>query len=292
MKSRPPKVFLGLDCPLICEHKTAPLWTDPNGTLHNHDGYELFLFLEGCVTFFSERGGFSLEPGSLLLIPPHIFHRAELKKTACCDRFVINVREELMKEISTSASNLASCFSPEGAPALTLLRPDADTFRELVRTAGTLECCLRKKQFGDDVLANACLVQFMVTANRILPCRDALPSTSLMPAVVSETFAYIEHHLSEDITLSGLAAQLHHNGDYISRCFKKTAGISLQQFIITKRLAVAQRLLREGRTPGEACRLSGFRNYCNFSRTFSGHTGCSPGKYRSSYQIPKHFPAQ
>lgn len=80
MKSIPPKVFLGLDCPLICEHKTAPLWTDPNGTLHNHDGYELFLFLDGCVTFFSEHGGFSLEPGSLLLIPPHMFHRAEQKK--------------------------------------------------------------------------------------------------------------------------------------------------------------------------------------------------------------------
>lgn len=292
MKSRPPKVFLGLDCPLICEHKTAPLWTDPNGTLHNHDGYELFLFLDGCVTFFGERGGFSLEPGSLLLIPPHMFHRAELKKTACCDRFVINIREELIKELSTAASNLAACFSPEGEPALTLLLPDADTFRGLVRTADALERCLQKKQFGDDVLANACLVQFMVTANRILPCRAPLPSAALLPPVVSGTFAYIEQQLPGDITLSGLAAQLHHNGDYISRCFKKATGISLQQFIITKRLAIAQRLLREGITPGEACRLSGFRDYCNFSRTFSGHTGCSPREYGSSYQIPKHFPAQ
>lgn len=190
-----------------------------------------------------------------------------------------------MKELSTGASNLAACFSPEGESSLTLLRPDADTFRGLVRTADALERCLKKKQFGDDVLANACLVQFMVTANRILPCRDILPSAALMPPVVSETFAYIEHHLLEDITLSGLAEQLHHNGDYISRCFKRQPASLCSSSLLQNGLPSHSAFcVREKRREKHAA----FRAFV-ITATSPARFPCMPDALQGNTEIPTRF---
>ena len=103
----------------------------------------------------------------------------------------------------------------------------------------------------------------------------------IMPDFLAETFSYIEDHLCEEITLKQLAEHVHHNGTYLSRCFKKLSGASLTQYILAKRIALAQKLLREGCSPNDACFQSGFNNYSNFSRTFSKQAGCSPRQYQS-----------
>jgi YesN/AraC family two-component response regulator len=98
--------------------------------------------------------------------------------------------------------------------------------------------------------------------------------------IVTKIFSYIEAHYREKFSIKHLADELHHNADYLTRCFKKTTGCSIQQFVIAKRVNLAQKLLREGNTPLDACYLSGFENYSNFSRTFTKHTGISPKKYQ------------
>jgi len=273
------KVFSKLDLPFLCEHKTSVLPAASSGIFHNHDGYELLLFLEGEAIFFSEEVCFSPKRGDLILIPPFTFHRVEQKEQSPYDRVLLNLREELLQELSSDITDLSTCFSPAGYRSLSTLHLSENTLTELLQLTGSLEHCLYTNHFGNDVLAKSYLVQFMVLLNRMVPQRNTAACPELMPLIVSNTFAYIEAHLLEEITLSALAKSLHHNGDYISRCFKHATGLSLQQFIITKRLTLAQKLLRKGLSPGDACEQSGFHNYCNFSRTFSKHIGCSPRQY-------------
>ena len=101
-----------------------------------------------------------------------------------------------------------------------------------------------------------------------------------MPGLVMETFNYIENHLTEEITLKCLEENLHYNGTYISRRFKRITGISLQNFIIAKKVMLSCKLLREGVSPCNACEMTGFNSYSNFSRTFSKQVGMSPKKYQ------------
>ncbi len=56
-----------------------------------------------------------------------------------------------------------------------------------------------------------------------------------MPKLVMRTFQYIDDHLTEEINLSTLEKELHYNGTYISRYFKKITGITLQQYIIAQK---------------------------------------------------------
>ena len=56
-------------------------------------------------------------------------------------------------------------------------------------------------------------------------------------------------------------------------------GMTLREYIISRRVEYAKKLLSEGKNVSEACELSGFGDYSNFIRTFTLIAGTSPGKY-------------
>lgn len=64
-----------------------------------------------------------------------------------------------------------------------------------------------------------------------------------MPRLIQDTMMYIEEHLAEEITLSDLSAVFFHNGTYISRCFKGVTGLTISQYILYKRISLAQKYL-------------------------------------------------
>ena len=86
------------------------------------------------------------------------------------------------------------------------------------------------------------------------------------------------------MTTTAIAKDLGFKSDYLSRIFKSFTGASLQHFILIKKINYAQKLLNQGKTATEACYLSGFNNYSNFSRSFSNITGKSPGKFQKLHQ--------
>ena len=49
--------------------------TNANFQLHNHNDYEILLFLEGDARYIVEDNIYTLEPGDLILIRKHEFHR-------------------------------------------------------------------------------------------------------------------------------------------------------------------------------------------------------------------------
>ena len=104
-----------------------------------------------------------------------------------------------------------------------------------------------------------------------------------MPPLIRGTMHYIEEHLTEPISLADLSAAFYHNGTYISRYFKSITGLSISQYILYKRISLSQKLLKEGLPLTEACLMSGFNNYSNFSRTFTQQVGCSPKKYQNMF---------
>ena len=95
---------------------------------------------------------------------------------------------------------------------------------------------------------------------------------------------YICDNLHNDISLESIAEVAKLNPCYLSRIFKSFTGASLQHFILIKKINYAQKLLNQGKTATEACYLSGFNIYSNFSRSFSNITGKSPGKFQKLHQ--------
>ncbi len=264
---------------LICECKTAEI-TAFNFLLQSHDSFELFLFLEGEMVFYTEDSVRKIKRGDLVCIPPYTFHRGELQTPELYTRIVININPELLLEYSTDKTNLAAFFHQNAAERLFYYHLTEEEISQYQSYAFLLEKVLRFENFGDDVLAEAYIKQILVMLNR-MPGIPMLPEYLGKTAkLVSDTFSYIEEHITEKIRLNDIADYLHYDRSYISKSFKKIIGVSVQQYIIIKRVAMAQQFLRKGYAPHDVCFMTGFNNYSHFSRTFLNHVGYSPKQYQ------------
>ena len=276
--------FTALESDILCECKTITEPIDPSKDIHNHDGHEILLVLDGSMNLYTEFGGIKLQHGNLICIHEFDFHRGELITKEKYDRIVINVKGLVLKQISSQMTDLESCFQKHPSIPLNVIQLTKEEISTFESCARSLQQSLSGKNMGDDLLIDAYLKQIMVMVNRHFLSHEIPVHTEIMPSLVVETFKYIENHLSEEITLKKLEDHIHHNGTYISRCFKKITGISLQQFIITKKIAVSCKLLREGHLPCDVCYMTGFNNYSNYSRTFSKYIGLSPKQYQMEHR--------
>lgn len=275
------KILNILDAEIICEYKNAECPISESLIFHNHDGYEIYLFLGGNVNYYTESSGKKLERGDLILTSPYAFHGCVPINPNQYNRIVINIRESAFHSLCSQETNLSECFLRASSSELNLLCLGENDIHSFTETALSLQAELQKYSWGNDIMIRALLQQCLVMINRKIVSSQPQEYMGIMPDFLAETFSYIDKHLNEEITLQQLANHVHHNETYLSRCFKNISGTSPYHYILAKRITLAQQLLREGHSPNDACELSGFNNYSNFSRFFSKQTGYSPRQYQS-----------
>ncbi len=92
---------------------------------------------------------------------------------------------------------------------------------------------------------------------------------------------YIDENLASDLSLSTLSQRYFYNSSYFSRAFKKQFGMSLTEYIGSRRIAFAAKLLRETHlTVSEIAQKVGYSSKSSFYRAFTKTTGKSPSDYR------------
>ncbi len=97
---------------------------------------------------------------------------------------------------------------------------------------------------------------------------------------------YIQHHLSEPITVEAIAKELYLSRPYLSRRFIEETGESLTDFILKEKTEEAKRLLRySDKTLTAISDYPGFSSPGHFSRVFRKYAACPPSKYRDRYLL-------
>ena len=268
---------------ITCTHKTsfAGVTTD----YHSHGNYEIYLLLNGETNYYFDQHGYHMTRGKGIFIRPAVFHRLEYLSEDIYERINIHIRASYFKTLNMGGTDLGEIIaggegSNRGYAVFTLPENQIGPF---VKKSHELEKALRMEQYGDEILADCLVRQLLVDINRILRTREQPEAPSIsMPPIVSDLTAYIHEQLTNDLSIETLAAIFHHNGHYISMRFKECMGISLQQYIICKRLDAAKQYLSAGYPLIKACEWSGFSDYSNFAKTFTKYTGVSPKKYQKS----------
>ncbi|UQZ35493.1 DNA-binding response regulator [Paenibacillus sp. PK3_47] len=88
-----------------------------------------------------------------------------------------------------------------------------------------------------------------------------------------------------DLTREAVAHHVFLNPDYLDRLFKKETGHSITEFIVSRRMLLAQDLLAKTDLPvGTIASRTGYTNLAHFSRRFKQVVGMNPKDYRSNHK--------
>lgn len=97
----------------------------------------------------------------------------------------------------------------------------------------------------------------------------------------NKVMGYIDANYMNEISIGQIADDLNINRKYLARVFKEKTNMTMQQYLIKKRMHEAKKLLRAGYNVEEAAFMTGYTDSFAFSKIFKKIYGNSPVNYKS-----------
>ena len=89
----------------------------------------------------------------------------------------------------------------------------------------------------------------------------------------------LDARLLDALTLDQAADLLHAHPTHLVRAFSAAFGIAPHQYVTSRRVDLARRLLLDGRPPGEVATAAGFYDQAHLTRHFKRVVGSTPARY-------------
>ncbi len=241
---------------------------------HYHDFHKVIIFLSGKAAYHIEGKSYYLKPWDILLVNRHAIHKPEIDFSVPYERFVLWIRDDI------KSTELLRCFQKAIDRSYNLIRLDSDTQEKLKQLLYELEAALKDEKFGSDLLGSALFAQFMVYVNRIFLEKQYIYDTRSYSSdsQIEELLRYINHNLTEDLSIETLARKYYLSKYHMMRKFKEETGYTIHNYIISKRLLLARTKISEGTPILKAAQLSGFSDYTTFSRAYKKQFGIAPSQ--------------
>ncbi|MDO5392707.1 MAG: AraC family transcriptional regulator [Eubacteriales bacterium] len=256
-------------------------------SLHAHDHYEFYFFLEGRVTYRLGSRTYRLEPGDYLLIPPGVEHNAEtVSPNTPYRRFVLWLSPSFFRSLcEQDPEGYGYAFHYAAANGGCHFRPDYVTMQEIL---GLLMEMLEEQNHVRPfrgLSLHLKLLSFLVFLNRLTHEQLNEISPSYENALYLSVCDYINQHLDETLSLDQIASFFYVSKYHIAHVFKDNMGISLHQYILKKRLHACKNAILTGMAFAKIYEQYGFHDYTVFYRAFKKEYGMSPTEYKEQHSM-------
>ena len=146
---------------------------------------------------------------------------------------------------------------------------------ELVKQADEIIDAARSTSPAE-VLINRCrMTMFLVRLMGLLKNSVTSASESI-PHRMNDLIRYINQNAAQPLSIDQLGQVFELSRSALMHDFKDYTGMSIYQYILTRRVILAQQLIQQGAKPNQACEQCGFTDYTSFYRAFKSEYGISP----------------
>ena len=235
--------------------------------LHWHSYFEIEIILSGAGKYVINDVEHDIEKNNVFFLTPTDFHSLELSE----ETKLINISfdEECVDE-----RDIASLLFSGTRKAYSF---DHEEHERIVMAARLLshecdsggECTIQLLKY---------LLQCIIRKNTVT--YDAAPVKNEHYRGIKKAIVFLELHFKDDVTLADAAKEAGYHPTYFSELFKKVTGESFTESLTRLRISYAKMLLANGISATDACFMSGFRSFSNFTATFKKLCKISPGQYK------------
>ena len=231
--------------------------------IHIHSECEVYINMSGDVSFVVEDSIYPVKYGDIIVTRPfeyhHCIHHSNKLHRHFWILFSCKGNEQLFGRFFDRAAGRDNL--------LTLCAHDTNELMELCHRMADNTNCLKHLDFFKfiELLQNASV---------------SAPDTTYYPQDITYAIRYINLHFDESLSVADIAKDAGVSINTLERHFLKAVSLTPTEYIQSKRLANAAKLLSLNYSVTDASQLSGFPDYSGFIALFKKHYGVTPLKYK------------
>ena len=266
--------FRTLTVPDVCGYKVKYYYSNKvseenprNWTPHIHDTLEVYILVEGDVSFSVETSHYKLSPGDVIITKPNELHNCILNSRS--------IHRHLCFWFDTAASFIFEEFLRHDFGKGNLLRPDKEAKARLEEIYDRL---MTAKEEGDSYSEFYLTLEILGILRKFISTDDV--GGAELPSVMKEILLDINRNLKSIKNLDYFTAKYFLSQSTLYRMFKVYLNTTPKLYIETKKLAFSRKLLKDGLSVGEASVEAGFLDVSNFIRLVKRRFGVTPREYK------------
>lgn len=251
-------------------------------TSHQHPEYELYFLKEltGTGEIQIQEHTYPLKKGSLVIINQNVSHRTNFAQAKSHERYLIELSPEIFNEQTLPLLSTTPEFFFQQQTGVYELTPSqqaqvAAIFDTLYNESLFKESFYKERQFLK-------IAELLLLINRFSRQRSLDQNLGLMQQeTIQPIVRFVADHVVEPLTLQEVAEKFFLNKSYLARVFKAYTGQTMQDFINSKRVFLAQRalILYPELTLKEIAKNCGFFSEAHLGKTFKRYTGLTPKRF-------------
>lgn len=251
--------------------------------IHTNDGHELYLLLQGDVSFSIDGCIYKLEPNDMLLISNKEIHRPIVNTNIPFERIYIYFDPDYFGQLCDPGYDLMRMFENRRLGFGNKINKEIVKENNLSSYFIEMYQWYQSKAPERQTMLIALLLQLLVKINTICSVEMGEKNNVRQDLGYNEKIyqiiRYISSHLDRKVSLNELENKFFINKFHLCHLFKKITGFTLLEYMNYKKVLEAREKLKKGRPVGEVWVNLGFDDYSSFFRTFKKITGISPKEY-------------
>ncbi|MFI0232332.1 AraC family ligand binding domain-containing protein [Streptomyces sp. NPDC017086] len=230
--------------------------------MHVHDAWTLLIVDDGAVRYDLDRHEHGTPHDTVSLLPPHVPHNGSPATPGGFRKRVVYLDgSRLGQELIGPAVDRPDLRDP-------VLR----------NRVARLHSALARP--GDELEAESRLTLVAERLRRHLRPRAGAPRRFRDPVLARALRELLDARVVAGLSLEEAARVLHAHPAHLVRAFSGAYGIAPHQYLMSRRVGRARRLLLDGVPPGEVAQVTGFYDQAHLTRHFRKLVGVTPGRYR------------
>lgn len=241
-------------------------YSERSWPFHLHDQLELYILLEGDVSFVVESSLYKLSPGDAIVTKPNEMHNCVLN--------TLSVHRHICFWFDPSSEFIFGDFLAHDFGKNNLIVPDEASKQRLLNVYKELKIAGDEK----DQHKQFYLTLEMLSIFRRFIFTDA-PRQEI-PDILKCILDDIDDNFKTIHSLDYFKAKYYISSSTLNRLFRTYLHTTPKMYLESKRLAHSRVLLKSGKSVLAACMESGFSDCSNYIRLFKARFSITPKQYQ------------